>query len=69
MDYSLLFERDSRVLILCLAAEAANLGIPQLLVGISAGSNRGGALFGEPPTLILLAWLSARVALGNFLLS
>jgi hypothetical protein len=55
MDYSLLFERDSRVLILCLAAEAANLGIPQLLVGISAGSNRGGALFGEPPTLILLA--------------
>jgi hypothetical protein len=69
MDYSLLFEKDSRVLIFCLAAEAANLGIPELLVAISAGSKRGGAHFGEPPALILLARLSARVALGNFLLS
>jgi hypothetical protein len=69
MYYSLLFEKDSRVLSFCLAAEAANLGIPELLVAISAGSNQGGAHFGEPQALILLARLSALIALGNFLLS
>jgi len=52
VDYSRLLERESRLLIFSLAAEADNLGIPQLLVGISDASNRGGALIGELPPFI-----------------
>ena len=56
-------------MIFSLAAEADNLGIPQLLVGILAASKRGGALIGELPAFIRLARLSARAALDKLLLS
>jgi hypothetical protein len=52
VDYSLLLGRESRLLIFSLAAEADNLGILELLVGISTASNRGGALVGELPPFI-----------------
>jgi len=52
VDYSRLLEIESRLLSFSLAAEGDNVGIPQLLVGISAASNRGGALIGELPPFI-----------------